>query len=73
MDLDGTTYTVFKVGDRANGGAWDISETLPVDIRAHWLTWFRVDNRSEEHTSELQSHSFISYAVFCLKKKRTQY
>ena len=26
-------------------------------------------SRSEEHTSELQSHSFISYAVFCLKKK----
>ena len=28
------------------------------------------DVRSEEHTSELQSHSFISYAVFCLKKKK---
>ena len=28
------------------------------------------DERSEEHTSELQSHSFISYAVFCLKKKK---
>ena len=28
-----------------------------------------VGHRSEEHTSELQSHSFISYAVFCLKKK----
>ena len=27
------------------------------------------EERSEEHTSELQSHSFISYAVFCLKKK----
>src|SRR5881296_4531027 len=27
--------------------------------------------RSEEHTSELQSHSNISYAVFCLKKKKT--
>src|SRR6188472_931546 len=26
--------------------------------------------RSEEHTSELQSQSHISYAVFCLKKKR---
>ena len=26
--------------------------------------------RSEEHTSELQSHSFTSYAVFCLKKKK---
>ena len=25
--------------------------------------------RSEEHTSELQSLSRISYAVFCLKKK----
>ena len=28
--------------------------------------------RSEEHTSELQSHSFISYAVFCLKKKKNK-
>src|SRR5213596_3112633 len=26
--------------------------------------------RSEEHTSELQSHGLISYAVFCLKKKK---
>src|ERR1051326_9590327 len=30
-------------------------------------------NRSEEHTSELQSHSFISYAVFCLKKNSTHH
>src|ERR1051326_674080 len=30
------------------------------------------ERRSEEHTSELQSHSFISYAVFCLKKKKQQ-
>src|SRR3546814_3279396 len=28
------------------------------------------DNRSEEHTSELQSLMRISYAVFCLKKKK---
>src|SRR3546814_3900426 len=28
-------------------------------------------NRSEEHTSELQSLMRISYAVFCLKKKTT--
>src|SRR3546814_2997630 len=28
------------------------------------------DDRSEEHTSELQSLMRISYAVFCLKKKR---
>src|SRR3546814_9332172 len=32
------------------------------------------NNRSEEHTSELQSLMRISYAVFCLKKKkRTEY
>src|SRR3546814_1267286 len=29
--------------------------------------------RSEEHTSELQSLMRISYAVFCLKKKNTTY
>src|SRR3546814_5986323 len=29
------------------------------------------EDRSEEHTSELQSLMRISYAVFCLKKKRT--
>src|SRR3546814_4438794 len=29
-------------------------------------------NRSEEHTSELQSLMRISYAVFCLKKKTIQ-
>src|SRR3546814_10595851 len=31
----------------------------------------RREGRSEEHTSELQSLMRISYAVFCLKKKKT--
>src|SRR3546814_5702594 len=31
----------------------------------------RLPARSEEHTSELQSLMRISYAVFCLKKKKT--
>src|SRR3546814_3447183 len=31
------------------------------------------DQRSEEHTSELQSLMRISYAVFCLTKKQTTY
>src|SRR3546814_7289036 len=40
-------------------------EVRPADINhSHW------DNRSEEHTSELQSLMRISYAVFCLKKKK---
>src|SRR3546814_4922214 len=30
-----------------------------------------IEDRSEEHTSELQSLMRISYAVFCLKKKNT--
>src|SRR3546814_9533596 len=33
----------------------------------------RADPRSEEHTSELQSLMRISYAVFCLKKKKKNY
>src|SRR3546814_7254499 len=32
--------------------------------------WLARDVRSEEHTSELQSLMRISYAVFCLKKKK---
>src|SRR5210317_1247535 len=44
------------------------SVVIPFDTRAYGV---RVDpGRSEEHTSELQSHSEISYAVFCLKKKK---
>src|SRR5213596_3919045 len=40
---------------------------LGVDAaRARTLPGVRA--RSEEHTSELQSHGLISYAVFCLKK-----
>src|SRR3546814_1992799 len=34
--------------------------------------WQEEQQRSEEHTSELQSLMRISYAVFCLKKKKQQ-
>src|ERR1051326_9271487 len=48
------------------------SDLLPLhdDCDAYFLR--SSGERSEEHTSELQSHSFISYAVFCLKKKNTE-
>src|SRR3546814_8330638 len=37
----------------------------------YWLTFKQaLELRSEEHTSELQSLMRISYAVFCLKKKK---
>src|SRR6059058_6316252 len=49
--------TLQRLGDRAAG-------LDGVDHVAHRLL------RSEEHTSELQSRNDISYAVFCLKKKK---
>src|SRR3546814_10049472 len=56
-------HAVCRVGDgteaRARGG-------LPSAIDQK-----RFGKRSEEHTSELQSLMRISYAVFCLKKKKT--
>src|SRR3546814_2117087 len=43
---------------------------LAVGERLAALLAARREARSEEHTSELQSLMRISYAVFCLKKKR---
>src|SRR3546814_5923851 len=48
-------------------------DTLPYDMKAsmlHDLEAGKPLERSEEHTSELQSLMRISYAVFCLKKKK---
>src|SRR3546814_3509953 len=48
----------------------ELREKSPPD--APWLPELdRKIERSEEHTSELQSLMRISYAVFCLKKKTT--
>src|SRR3546814_1825167 len=53
---------LFRSGPTPRSG-----EPLTVEeIRAHASF-----ARSEEHTSELQSLMRISYAVFCLKKKKT--
>src|SRR3546814_2865187 len=56
--------------------SWRLDETY-VKVRGKWTYLYRaVDkrgdtiDRSEEHTSELQSLMRISYAVFCLKKKK---
>src|SRR3546814_9061645 len=38
--------------------------------RGYIIAVGRIVDRSEEHTSELQSLMRISYAVFCLKKKK---
>src|SRR3546814_1938977 len=44
---------------------WPTPHGAPVGRQPQWP-------RSEEHTSELQSLMRISYAVFCLKKKKTR-
>src|SRR3546814_8244172 len=43
-----------------------------VGATGHVVLPVRAIVRSEEHTSELQSLMRISYAVFCLKKKKTK-
>src|SRR3546814_1311014 len=57
-----------------NAKAESFMKTLKVEAvyRTEYDTYADVvaDLRSEEHTSELQSLMRISYAVFCLKKKR---
>src|SRR3546814_20375489 len=47
-----------------------IDATTPGAQSSRLCTWLSTV-RSEEHTSELQSLMRISYAVFCLKKKKT--
>src|SRR3546814_5894850 len=64
---DGIRETVTQLG-------FDVLPENPVELlRAPFfaLDLLRQINRSEEHTSELQSLMRISYAVFCLNKKST--
>src|SRR3546814_2868751 len=49
------------------------SETAPWSPPPLTDVLARTEGRSEEHTSELQSLMRISYAVFCLKKKKIKY
>src|SRR3546814_1473176 len=51
---------ILALADAAAPHPWLQTDSLPVVLR------------SEEHTSELQSLMRISYAVFCLTKKKTR-
>src|SRR3546814_4418913 len=50
---------------RRAGNAPGAIQLVALDAQINWS-----DQRSEEHTSELQSLMRISYAVLCLKKKK---
>src|SRR3546814_2616566 len=58
---------IFRIFDALN----DVAQMRPA-IDAVLATGRSVAERSEEHTSELQSLMRISYAVFCLQTKKTQ-
>src|SRR3546814_7721409 len=59
--VNGLTYAQLMNGLKKGGV--DLDRKVLSDIAIH-------NPRSEEHTSELQSLMRISYAVFCLKKKK---
>src|SRR3546814_4091896 len=58
----------------AQPGFWVDEPSQGIDLLSifHGEQKVTLHRRSEEHTSELQSLMRISYAVFCLKKKKTQ-
>src|SRR3546814_6900473 len=58
------TKEIARNVQEASTGTNDVSYTIAEVNRS------ATDTRSEEHTSELQSLSSNSYAVFCLKKKK---
>src|SRR3546814_7824484 len=69
-------HMALKIADdaiQAHGGAGVADDFGLARAYAHLRTMRLVDGpdeRSEEHTSELQSLMRISYAVFCLKKNK---
>src|SRR3546814_1462601 len=75
---DGTTRgTSPEIRTAASGAAGAETRYLDDRVGRRWnrdrprKRYCRVEPRSEEHTSELQSLMRSSYAVFCLKKKIT--
>src|SRR3546814_6245008 len=77
IDEDGFVELIGRTKDVIISGGFNV---YPVDLENELVKDPRVaeaavvgvpsEQRSEEHTSELQSLMRISYAVFCLKKKK---
>src|SRR3546814_1042923 len=67
----GKIATVAGVFDPATNPFWSQPVNMANLSQSVFMDVTSITNRSEEHTSELQSLMRISYAVFCLKKKNT--
>src|SRR3546814_469399 len=68
LPLTATLQTELRYGENPHQQA---ALYLPAGPAARGIAQAEQVQRSEEHTSELQSLMRISYAVFCLKKKKT--
>src|SRR3546814_6721235 len=69
--LDVTPETIRRLESAGDTRSATILRRIYTDEIGHVAAGNRW--RSEEHTSELQSLMRISYAVFCLKKKKKQH
>src|SRR3546814_7873174 len=73
--IDRTGIAVNELDARSRGRLQDDTQVAAPAVRREQAEIDVADDiagadRSEEHTSELQSLMRISYAVFCLKKKK---
>src|SRR3546814_6994948 len=65
-----------KIVDQGDPYQWQVEQSVAAvlrrlgEVNLDWQICYQSRVRSEEHTSELQSLMRISYAVFCLKKKK---
>src|SRR3546814_10307897 len=69
-DLGRSYEAVIRVNSQSGKGgvAWVLEQDKGLKLPKKMQASF--SHRSEEHTSELQSLMRISYAVFCLQKKK---
>src|SRR3546814_3832554 len=65
------TWTGYTTALRVQGAEIDEIDIFGRECAVNLPGRRPMPTRSEEHTSELQSLMRISYAVFCLKKKKT--
>src|SRR3546814_9097201 len=69
IDRDGDGEVLdLELVDRLHAEVGEADDLRPLDRACHQIGG--AADRSEEHTSELKSLMRLSYAVFCLKKKK---
>src|SRR3546814_8117278 len=68
LNIEANSLRLFVRLDLTSPVEWALGSLNPPALRDFIQRHYA---RSEEHTSELQSLMRISYAVFCLKKKKT--